>query len=81
MAVLGIPLQASSSGYTIPTETATTAFGLIGGIGGGLAQIIVSRNLSERTGDRVRIRDLAIPIGLSIVGTVVAATLVPGADS
>jgi len=80
MAVLGLQQDKRGGGYTIPTETATTAFGLISGIGGGLAQILVSRSLSQRSSDRITLRDLAVPLGLSILGTVAAATLVPGGD-
>lgn len=77
MAVLGIQPAPTGRGYTIPTEVAVTAFGLLGGVGGAVAQILASRRLSGLAADRVPLRRVIAAAGLGVVGTVAGALLVP----
>lgn len=78
MGLLGIRPAQSGSGYTIPTETAATTFGLLAGVAGGAAQLLVSKRLSQITPDRISLRSLAIPLAIGGIGTVAGALLVPG---
>jgi len=77
MAVLGIQPALSGGGYTIPTETAATAFGLLAGVAGGLAQIVAGNRLSQVRGDRIKVRDLALPVAIGGLSTVVGALIIP----
>jgi len=77
MAVFGFIQRSPSGGYQIPTELATTAFGLLGGVAGGMAQLIVGRRLSNANSDTLPLYALGFPIGLSFIGTLAGAFLVP----
>ena len=77
MAILGITRDPSSGELVLPTEIATTAWGLLGGIGGGLAQIVVSKRLSQIGSDNIGLSSLAVPVLASFAGTVLGAFLVP----
>lgn len=79
MAILGVERDPTSGQLVLPTEIATTAWGLLGGIGGGLAQIVVSKRLSEIDKDSIGLSSLAVPIAASFAGTVLGAFLVPKA--
>lgn len=77
MAVLGIQPGTGPLGYTIPTEVAATAFGLMAGIGGAAAQLIAGGRLSNVGDDRIRVSRLLIPAGLGIIATAAGALLLP----
>jgi hypothetical protein len=77
MAILGIQPARTGRGYTMPTEVAVTAFGLLGGVGGALAQILASRRLSTLSTDRISVQRVIAGAALGAVGTVAGALLVP----
>lgn len=77
MAVLGVTRDPATGRLSLPTELATTAWGLLGGVGAGLAQIVVARRLSEVPSDTVALRSLAVPVAASFVGTILGGFLVP----
>jgi hypothetical protein len=77
MAVLGFLQTAPSGEYVVSNELAATAFGLLAGVGGGLAQLIAGQRLSKRNDGTIPLRTLAVPVGLSIAGTIAGAVLVP----
>lgn len=76
MARFDFPLLNIQDGQ-IPTEQASVAFGLLAGVGGGLAQVIAGRQLSNVPGDTIPIRSLALPIVLAGGSTALAAYLIP----
>jgi len=80
MATLGIRPAAQGFGYTVPTEVAVTAFGLLGGVGGALAQIVASRRLTTLDDDRIRARRVLAGAVVGGVGTVAGALLVPSGN-
>jgi len=70
MARLGIPSE-------ISTEQASVAFGLLAGVGGGLAQLIAGRRLSNVTGETVKTTSLLLPVLVGGLSTAAAAFLLP----
>lgn len=61
----------------ISTEQAVTFFALTAGIGGGLAQILAGRRLSQVPGDTVPLRKLIIPTAVAGLSTAIAPILLP----
>lgn len=61
----------------IPTETAVTAFQLVGGLFGGIAAIIASRRLSALPGETISLASLAIPVLIAGGSTVIGALFLP----
>jgi Na+-translocating ferredoxin:NAD+ oxidoreductase RnfA subunit len=77
MAVLGLVQYNSDGVPQITTELATTMFGIVGGVGSALAQIIVSKRLDRVDSDQIPARYLTVPVAVSIVGTVLGSMLIP----
>lgn len=70
--------KSSSMGqWVIPTELAITSFGLLAGVGGGLAQLIASNRLSQLDSREMPIRKLILPVVLGGGSTALAAFLLP----
>lgn len=63
--------------WVIPTELAITSFGLLAGVGGGLAQLIASNRLSQLDSRELPIRKLLLPVVLGGGSTALAAFLLP----
>lgn len=78
MALLNIRRDPDSGNIVLPTEIAANAFGILQGIGGGLAGIIAGARLANVPNDDIRLSGVLIPVGLSIAGTVAAALFIPG---
>lgn len=64
-------------GQEISTEKAVSAVALIGGVGGGIAQLLTGARLSGVEGDTVPVKSLILPISLMIVGSSVGAFTLP----
>lgn len=77
MAVLGVTRDSQTGQILLPTEVAATAFGLVMGVGGGVAQLLAGRRLSGVSGDRVSLRSFALPFVASTVGAIGGAYLLP----
>lgn len=71
---MGIP---DISSHSLPTEQALSAYSGVAGIGGFLAQILASRQLSRVQGDQVSIGSLAVPVLISAGATAGSAFLLP----
>lgn len=78
MALLNIRRDPGTGQIVAPTEIAANAFGLLQGIGGAVAGIIASARLSNVSSDTIPLAGVVIPVGLSIAGTIVASTFIPG---
>lgn len=61
----------------IPTEQAAVAFGLLAGVGGGVAQWVAGRRLSGIDQDTIPVENLLIPVVIGGVSTAAAAFLLP----
>lgn len=70
----GVP--AINVGPSISTELATTAFGLAAGVFGGVAGLVAARRL-EGAPDIIPAGNLAIPVLVAGVSTVLGAFLIP----
>jgi len=79
MAMLGIQRTPDGGDVIVPTELATTLFGILGGIGGALAQLVAGQRLSTVEGEGVSGKALMPSILVNIAGTVASAFLVPTA--
>ena len=77
MAVLGIERDPQTGRVVLPTEVAATAFGLLMGVGGGVAQLIAGRRLSGVSGDTIGLRNFSIPLLAATVGAIGGAFLIP----
>lgn len=75
--LVGLEPNPDGSGYVVPTELATVSFGLLAGIGGGLAQLIASRRLSGVSNRHIKLSSLALPVILGGGSTALAAYLLP----
>lgn len=64
-------------GPEISTELATTAFGLVAGVFGGIAGLIAARKLEGVSGP-IPIGSLGVPLAVAGVSTVIGAFLLPG---
>lgn len=74
-----LPFDMGISDGRIPTEQASVAFGLLAGIGGGIAQLIAGRRLSNLDTDTISVGQLALPVLLGGGSTALAAFLLPSA--
>jgi len=77
MAILGIQRDPQTGRVGLPTEVAATAFGLLMGVGGGVAQLIAGRRLSSVSGETINLSSFSIPLLAATVGAVGGAFLVP----
>lgn len=78
MALLNIRRDPETGQWIAPTEIAANAFGMLQGIGGAVAGIIASSRLSNINSETIPLSGVAIPVGLSILGTVAASLFIPG---
>lgn len=67
----------AASQPTLTPETAVTTFQLMSGVGGGLASIVAANRLSGVEGG-IQPGQLALPVGLSLAGTLLGAARLPG---
>jgi len=61
----------------ISTEQASVAFGLLAGVGGGIAQLIAGRRLSGVDSETIPTANLLIPVVVGGASTAAAAFLLP----
>lgn len=79
IAILGAMHHIGADSITeieLATEEATSAFGLLSGIGGALAQIISGKRLGDSGKRRITVGRLFVPAFVSIIGTAGSAFLI-----
>lgn len=72
-------VAAINIGPDISTELATTAFGLAAGVFGGIAGLVAARRL-ESAPDVIPAGNLAIPVAVAGISTVLGAWLIPAGE-
>lgn len=78
MAAFGLIQEGPDGNPVVTTETAVTAFGLLAGVGGAAQQLIASRKLGTISGDSLSLRQLGVPIAISVAGSVLGSLFLPG---
>lgn len=70
-----------TANQAVSTEAAVSVFAILAGVGNGIAQLLGGYRLSGVPGDTIPLSDLAVPIGVSVVGAIAGAALLPSSGS